>query len=362
MRDRLLIVGASGRAAAASAIRAGFDPVVIDLFGDADTRRLCPVLKCDPADYPHGFVPLAKAAPPGPWMYTGGLENYPQVVAAITEERELIGNGPDVLRKIRDPFLLDSLPKHVTGFAEVLSRTPPPSVSLWPFLRKPMRGAGGGVIRFATPADDPADPDVYYQEFHEGETLSAVLHAVTDTPKTLGCTRQLIGCEWLHARRFQYCGNVVRPWQESPLWGFECELCRATGLRGLFGADYIAMWVHDLNPRYPASLEVLEFAANTTLLTRTTPPPPLRNVVGKAIYYAPHTLTFPGSGPWDESLARCTDVWRRPDFADIPDPGAVIQKGQPVLTILAEAATEAECEAELRRRAAELDTLFGVVG
>lgn len=360
MTQPLLIVGASGRAAAASARRAGFDPFVLDLFADADTRRLCPVLRCDPADYPHGFVPLARQAPQAPWMYTGGLENYPDVVAAISEGRELIGNGPDVLRNVRDPWRLASLPKHVVGFAEVLARNPPPGVSLWPFVRKPLRGAGGGGIRFALEDDDPADPDHYFQQYHEGDSLSAVFHADTDRPRLLGYTRQIDGRGWLHCRRFQYAGNIARPWDEAGLWGFETELCRATGLRGLFGTDYIRVWVHDVNPRFPASLEVLEFATNTTLLTRTTPPPPIRSVVGKAIYYAPHALTLPASGPWDESLARCTDVWRRPDFADIPDPGTVIDAGHPVLTILAEAATEAECEAELRRRAADLDTLFGV--
>ena len=110
----LLIVGASGRAAAASAIRAGYDPFVIDLFADADTHRLCPVLKCDPAVYPHGFIPLAEKAPASPWMYTGGLENYPEVVEAISQRRELIGFGSEDLRRMRDPQCLDAVSEIAT--------------------------------------------------------------------------------------------------------------------------------------------------------------------------------------------------------------------------------------------------------
>ena len=56
-------------------------------------------------------------------MYTGGLENYPDVIAAIAAERPLWGNGPDVLAKVRDPFAL----------AAVLARPdlPHPKVRRW---------------------------------------------------------------------------------------------------------------------------------------------------------------------------------------------------------------------------------------
>ena len=40
MSDPVLIAAVSGRALAAAARRAGFRPCVLDLFGDADTRRL----------------------------------------------------------------------------------------------------------------------------------------------------------------------------------------------------------------------------------------------------------------------------------------------------------------------------------
>src|SRR5262245_27667709 len=165
MAERILIVGASGRAAAASALRAGFEPFVIDLFADADTVRLSPTLKCDPADYPRGFVELAKQAPPGRWMYTGGLENYPDVLAAISETRPLWGNGLDVLKLVRDPWILDSLPKHVVGFAEVAARRG--DTAPWGWVRKPLAGAGGGGVRFVDHGDRADDEGVYYQEFIE---------------------------------------------------------------------------------------------------------------------------------------------------------------------------------------------------
>ena len=106
MVEPVLIIGASGRAAAFSALRAGLTPHVIDLFADEDLRTVAAVQRIPSRQYPHGFVKLARQVPPMPFLYTGGLENYPDVIGAIAAERPLWGNGPEVLAKIRDPFAL----------------------------------------------------------------------------------------------------------------------------------------------------------------------------------------------------------------------------------------------------------------
>lgn len=395
MGERLLIVGASGRAAAASALRAGFEPFVIDLFADADTKRLCPVLKCDPADYPHGFIELAKLAPPGPWMYTGGLENYPEVVAAISGSRELWGNGPDKLAQVRDPHRVAesykavaySIPETHPG-----SSSPPPD-RVW--LRKPIRGAGGiGIARH-----DPTHPTLsdrhVFQEFVPGEQISLLflsedrrLSRTTRRERIwpytieLGIYRQLIGCSWLHAPQFQYAGNIGPfPPGHFGLPGHGAGVLEGMNdvraeLAGMWGADFVLTADHahliEINPRYPASAELMAYAGWEPLtkladcFTRSDSLWKFKSfrswprVVGKAVYYAAAPIPFPASGPWDESLARCTDVWRRPEFADIPEPGTLIEPGQPVFTLFAAAATEAECIHQLRAKAAACDRLFGV--
>jgi hypothetical protein len=81
----VLILGASTRAAAQSAIRAGLHPICADLFADLDLRGCAQVLEV--ADYPRGLVAAAASAPACPWMYTGGLENQPGIVARISKSR-----------------------------------------------------------------------------------------------------------------------------------------------------------------------------------------------------------------------------------------------------------------------------------
>lgn len=378
--QRVLIVGASGRAAAASALRAGFEPVVLDLFADADTQRLCEVRRLPMAEYPHGFVAMAAALPPMPWLYTGGLENYPEVVAAISATRELWGNGPEVLAKVRDPLSLAALLKAGRQQGRMaMPRTCESSVSLDPsvrWLRKPRRGAGGSEIRFATAEDrENGGPDVVLQEYVAGTPVSVAFVSGRQPTDWLGMTRQLVGETWLHARPFQHCGNVGLHWSSMPgmcdasklqLW-----IERSIPLRGPWGIDFIddgaTHHVLELNPRYPASFEIFEFRKGVAFLAhldgsqivpRWKVPAPPKVLIGKAIYYAPHAVTVPASAPWDEALATCTDVWRRPDFADIPHAGDAIAAGHPVCTIFAEAATEDACVAKLKARAAELDRLF----
>src|SRR4051812_38200553 len=103
MRE-LILIGASVRAAAWSARRAGFTPWCADLFGDVDLRQVAQMRTIAVDDYPHGFAEIMKAAPSVPWMYTGALENRPKLVDQLAKQRALWGAEADVLRRVRDPF------------------------------------------------------------------------------------------------------------------------------------------------------------------------------------------------------------------------------------------------------------------
>src|SRR5437764_13656443 len=107
----LVIVGASVRAAAQSAIRAGFAPLACDLFADVDLRRICSAVRVN--GYPQGLASAAAGYPPAPWLYTGGLENHPDLVDQIGRDRPLLGVGGDALRGVRDPFrVVAAMQKH----------------------------------------------------------------------------------------------------------------------------------------------------------------------------------------------------------------------------------------------------------
>ena len=251
----ILLAGASARAAAASALRAGLSPWCVDLFADADLARACPVMKLPIDRYPHGFLDALAEGPPGPWQYTGGLENHPDLIDAIP--RQLLGNSGNVVRAVRGALTTIFGP---TAPRECHAGTPSPTVT---WLSKPRRGSGGLGVRRWQPGD-PFDARTHFlQEFIEGVACSAVYV----DERFLGATRQLIGPSWLRAPRpFQYAGSIgplpLSDANDATLrsWG-DC-LVKKFHLRGIFGVDFMLTPTGcrpiEVNPRYPASTEILE--------------------------------------------------------------------------------------------------------
>ena len=362
----IMIFGTSVRAAAFSASRAGLSPWCADLFADADLRRHCPATRLA-ARYPLGFLDLVSRDLPGPWMYTGGLENHALLVGQMQSRRRLWGNGPAALVRARDPEVLAA--------AAVAAGLESPALALsghvgesGTWLHKPRAGAGGSGIRHAAPGETiPAG--WYAQEFVAGTPAAALFVAIKGRSVYLGLTRQLVGEAWLNAPAFRYCGSIgvidPSPALAARLRHLGAILTRRAGLMGLFGVDGLldgdTFRPVEVNPRYTASVEVVELSTGVRALDlharafEAIPGPlPLgttRRVVGKAVVYAPTEGVFPEVGPWLDSLGyRSPDAV--PDYGDIPAPGEPLVPGHPVLTVFASASTPDECERRLRERAA----------
>jgi predicted ATP-grasp superfamily ATP-dependent carboligase len=155
---------------------------------------------------------------------------------------------------------------------------------------------------------------------------------------------------------FAYQGSVG-PWPVSErlvsgLRSLGAALASDFDLLGLFGIDYILhdddAWPVEVNPRYTASVEVLELALGRALLADHLracgfQPPEERGVpavgsgesfpraAGKAILYSRRTSILPDIRP--------DDAWRRdrfavPAIADIPWPSQ-IGAGEPIMTVFA---------------------------
>ena len=392
----VLIVGASTRAAAHSAIRAGLAPVCVDLFADVDLRACARVL--DVADYPHGLPAAAARAPCCPWFYTGGLENHPGIVNRISRLRPLWGNDRESLCKARDPWFL----------ARLLEDAGLPFCRVWPrdenhppggrWMIKPLSGAAGRGIRLCDFGVAPCRwrrKTSYLQEFRAGVAHSALYLALPRVVQLLAITRQLIGLREVHAPPFAWCGTIVPADLSTETVAKIAQIGKVVGagaaLRGLFGCDFLIdreqPWLTEVNPRYPASTELVEtylrvplidwhrracesfaaeddalidvaFADSTLAEGNVIGTRPFdRTTLGKIVLYSGRDFAAPDFTKFVWQPESWLSSWearyaKLPYVADIPHPGQPISRGQPLCTFFARGPNSAECLAKLLRRAA----------
>ncbi|WP_425613689.1 ATP-grasp domain-containing protein [Anatilimnocola sp. NA78] len=272
-RSPLIIVGASARAAAESAARGGFQPMGIDLFADADLRTLGPTIQIE--RYPAEFLRALSAAPEAPWMYTGSLENYPRLVGRLAKLRPLLGNGPEVVARVRDPrWLASQLSKTELAYPETrFAGDKIASEAGW--LIKPIRSAGGMGIRQADAAEGRfVGTRHVYQRYVQGVSLSASFMATKNGVHLLGFAQQWCGENWGSPQPFQFAGAMsplkLLPADEETIVRAANQLAASAGLRGLFGLDLIRdaerIWLIEVNPRYTASMELLESTTGPSLV------------------------------------------------------------------------------------------------
>lgn len=367
MSERIAIIGASVRAAAASAVRAGYQVVAADLFADLDLCAIAAATQID--DYPHGFVPWLKSLSPKPaaWLYTGALENHPDLIDQLATIAPLWGNPGEVLRRVRSPWLLaEALADAGLRFPETRTTSADlPTDSTW--LLKTGRGASGtGVESWHGQA---ADANAFLQRRVPGIPCSATFVATGVKSRLLGIARQLVGETWLHAREFQFCG-AISPWPvtHEVLRGIQSignALTNRFQLRGLFGIDLMLdetqAWTIEVNPRLPSSGEIVERAIGTDLLAahfnaccKTTLPQSVcansSTVFGKAILFSREAVEI--TRPLKLTAHHRDLDSQSPALADLPRIGTQIERGHPIVTIFASGASTDEVAACLKARVA----------
>jgi predicted ATP-grasp superfamily ATP-dependent carboligase len=391
------IAGVSCRAAAESAARAGFRVTALDAFGDADQHPSVDA-RSMPRDFGARFTATAAARAArevecDAVMYLSNFENHPKAVTSLAAGRELLGNPPSVLRRVRDPRIVtEALRKRGQHAPSV--RFAPATRGTW--LRKPVSSGGGRGVRFSRQGDR-VPRGCYLQEFVEGTPGSVVFIAAGGRAVPVGLSRQIVGEQAFGARGFRYCGNILAP-ADDPQFARDralvraaCGLARAAaeafGLVGVNGVDFIACdgvpVAVEINPRWSASVELVElayglpvFAAHAAACQDGSLPDfdlsAARRrwpAIGKAIVFARREVTVGDthrwwpvvSGQWSvtgpatdhrppitDHRSPATDHWIR----DVPHPGERIPAGRPVCTVFASGATAADCRAALVRRAA----------
>lgn len=268
----LLITGASARAIAQSALRANASVVAADLYADADLRAICEVdLIREYAEIKHVLETrkITRA------LNCGGLEREPELIRWLEQKCQWLGTSARGTLLSKNPLYLQMvLRQHGLPFPKT-TRIGAEAVKFTRTLKKPTFSSGGRGIGFVDASEivDLGD-DYFYQEFHRGDSGSALFFTSESRTELLGYSRQLIGVRDLGAASFAYSGSVAG----ERLAALDIERLEKIGtvlsdgcqLRGIWGLDTIStpdgIVPIEVNPRVTASVELLEIVTGVEFL------------------------------------------------------------------------------------------------
>lgn len=383
--EAVVVLGASVRALAQSAGRAGLVVFAADLFGDRDLADAClksRVVK----DYPRELAVAASEFPQAPWIYSGAVEHHGDLIDAISRVRPLAGCDRQAVRVVRDPRWLGQTCRD-SGLAYPATSATPDGIPLdGSFLVKPRAGAGGrGIAPWTVQeaARDRSPGEWLWQRRLQGISKSVVILAGPSTPIIVGTSEQFVGLEASRGPAFGWCGGVeLRGLANDVFMRFAQHLV-ASGCRGLLGVDYLedangTCHVVEVNPRPTASMELFERSWGISLVAAHLHACGFSTPRSSTSWHLPPS---PVEGPFwakgvlfarDEILIAAADIdavdrldrsWRAtsfgwPSLADVPHAGARIPARSPILTVFAAGDDPPSCRAEVERRLQHVERIL----
>ena len=373
---KTLITGVSTRAIAESAVRSGNNVFTIDFFGDSDQKRIVENYSLlRNFNLPFRVENLIQACSRFDFdsvVYISNFENFPELLENLSIKAKILGNTPDILRKVRDWRLLrDFMKGNNIPFPDTLLPGEDNNAKgRTGWLLKPTNSGGGSRIK-GWEGERLSDNHIL-QKHVEGIPASAGFLANGMESVLMGLSTQLIGLKEFGAAGYTWCGNILPLPLDRDAYLYiinhiENYIAMFTshfGLKGACGIDFIVKWddktgpkpfILEINPRYTASMEIIEAAYGLNIyslhLMAVDGKLPDFSLArqkdsefhGKGIVFAGNKVKIGNTGDWEER-----------GIKDIPFPGDEIEQGHPVCSIMAKGSSYNECLSNLFYKAGEL--------
>jgi predicted ATP-grasp superfamily ATP-dependent carboligase len=372
----LLVVGIDTVSVAKSAKEAGYRIYAADYFGDIDLRRICSGFaaiikqkrgkscgKIESKFRPEVFSEMTKSLLErqeiDAILLSSGLDDYFDVLYGLDELAPILGNSPEVIERVRKkPGFFKELKRlgmthPETEIVKNVDEAKAAAVEIgYPVVVKPIRGFGGAGIRTAQDSKQierafleasSVSKDLLVQEFINGVHASMSFLGAEKNVKILTINEQMLGLRFLFQQEpFGYCGNIVPLHFANSI----LESCKRVaekisshfGLKGSNGIDLVISedgtpYVMEVNPRFQGTLECVERVLGMNLVKSHIDAclhdslPTIRERIStfciRLILYAPERIVAP-------------DLTVFPDVRDVPLSGAIIEKREPLCSIITE--------------------------
>ncbi|MGT2474641.1 ATP-grasp domain-containing protein [Paraburkholderia terrae] len=278
----VVVAALCARMLAESARRAGWRVIVLDLFGDTDTRRASgmwhPIgdpasLSIDPQRTREALDAASRTPNVIGWIAGAGFEAHRDLLDDRRIALATIGNVRDSYDAVRDPerffALLDDAGIPHPG----IQLQAPIDPAGW--LEKDANGTGGMHIRHAAQrhAIDASCAGRYFQRHQPGRSMSALFIADTHKAAIIGFNEQLIVPHG--GQPFVY-GGAIGPVDVSDavrqqITAAVNAIVQRTRLKGLNSLDFIVdgerCFVLEVNARPSATMSLYERGSNRSLLS-----------------------------------------------------------------------------------------------
>lgn len=362
-----MIAATSVRGYAQAAVASGYEVIALDAFADKDLKHITKQpykikmhdWRVDVEDFKQVFSNVDLSEVEG-FCYGSLFDAAPELLDWVAERVQIIGNTPEVLKKVKAfSFfnLLDDLQiKHPEVSLEV-----PLEPENW--LCKQIGGSGGVHVR---PALHNVFADYFQQEVY-GEPVSMLFVADGKEVQAIGFNRQLVAPTPELPYRFAGAvGGVKLPdVVEKVFYEAARKLTAAMGLRGICSLDAVlegeTLWILELNPRLSATFDLY----HGDLYQGELPPNLMPNLMlahlqgcmgnlpqlpifatstAQLILYADDTLVLPLDFAWP---AWAIDI----PPTDQASNNIMIEKNTPICSVRAEAETDELAFAQVIQRA-----------
>lgn len=365
--ENILIVGVNTRAVACSLKKLGYIVYSADYFGTADSKSWTdrsksfldqkPLISCgrftqnfhphiiremalEMADEVDGIICCAGASPS--WFHSSKIIGNRDV--------EMVEDKFSLYEKLKDRFNLPEtyLPTDICEVQEIIQNTKEKE-----FILKPRQGAGGYGVQMADDLDvvvemrsdneimlgerDLVDEIESHQwilqEFIHGENISASVLSSGDEARTILTSTQITGDTELGQKEpFGYCGNLVPYTGGEKISELAPKVVGHLSLIGSNGVDFISrngeLYLIEVNPRLQGTFECAELSLGVNMAELHLAacqgqlkevPPPSKFAV-KMVVHA-------------QQRSQWSDL-NIPGIFDLPHPGVIIEKGEPMVTIV----------------------------
>ncbi|NOU44195.1 MAG: ATP-grasp domain-containing protein [Methyloglobulus sp.] len=325
---------------AEAAKKAGFKILVIDIYGDQETRNEAQEFRQISSLDKDNLLPAVDYFIDNyavtHMVYGSGFEQYPENLGYLNNRLAVLGNTYDVFVRLQNkPDFFSVLKTLVIPYPEVIFERPPLK-TLKPdtdWLIKPMQGQGGvGISVYkGCEASKPSD---YWQKYLDGIAYSVLFLADGHHGQIIGFNRQ-----WttqLNSKdEFIFSGIInttgLSKEQKAEISAWLDKLIPVLSLKGLNSLDFIQSGnvnhVLEINPRPPASLQLYD----ADLFNRH-----IRACQGKLWAYKPMQAGITGLQiVYAEQDVKLTDSFVWPEGAqDRPSGDSIISAGQPICSII----------------------------